>query len=64
MLFKIIIKSFALLFFLLLSCRTDGNLNVLLSSGGSKAIQKTSKETSTLTDSGKSKIPVSKSRQV
>ncbi|WP_050581087.1 hypothetical protein [Borreliella garinii] len=46
-----------------MSCRTDGNLNYLLSSGGSKAIQKTSKETSTLTDSGKSKIPVSRSRQ-
>lgn len=58
MLFKIIIKSFALLFFLLLSCRTDDNLKDLLSSSGSKAIQKTSKETSTLTDSGKSKIPV------
>lgn len=63
MLFKIIIKSFALLFFLLLSCRTDGNLNDLLFSGDLKAIQKTSKETSTLTDSGKSKIPVSRSRQ-
>ncbi|WP_215535767.1 hypothetical protein [Borreliella bavariensis] len=63
MLFKIIIKSFALLFFLLLSCRTDGNLNELLSSGGLKAIQKTSKETSTSTDSGKSKIPVPRSRQ-
>ncbi|WP_215537613.1 hypothetical protein [Borreliella bavariensis] len=63
MLFKIIIKSFALLFFLLLSCKTDGNLNELLSSGGSKAIQKTSKETSTLTDSAKSKIPISRSRQ-
>ncbi|WP_215538894.1 hypothetical protein [Borreliella bavariensis] len=63
MLFKIIIKSFALLFFLLLSCRTDGNLNELLSSGGSKAIQKTSKETSTSTDSGKSKIPIPRSRQ-
>ncbi|WP_215540853.1 hypothetical protein [Borreliella bavariensis] len=63
MLFKIIIKSFTLLFFLLLSCKTDGNLNELLSSGGSKARQKTSKETLTLTDSGKSKIPVSRSRQ-
>lgn len=63
MLFKIIIKSFALLFFILLSCRTDGNWNDLLSSSGLKAIQKTSKETSTLTDSGKSKIPVSRSRQ-
>ncbi|WP_187983408.1 hypothetical protein [Borreliella bavariensis] len=63
MLFKIIIKSFALLFFLLLSCRTDGNLNELLSSDGSKAIQKTSKETSTSTDSGKSKIPIPRSRQ-
>ncbi|WP_215539842.1 hypothetical protein [Borreliella bavariensis] len=63
MLFKIIIKSFALLFFLLLSCRTDGNLNELLSSDSSKAIQKTSKETSTSTDSGKSKILVPRSRQ-
>ncbi|ACL34594.1 hypothetical protein [Borreliella garinii] len=35
----------------------------MLSSVGLKTIQKTSKETSTLTDSGKSKIPVSKSRQ-
>ncbi|WP_187981556.1 hypothetical protein [Borreliella bavariensis] len=49
-------------FLFLTACRTDGNLNELLSSGGS-AIQKTSKETSTLTDSGKSKIPVSRSRK-
>lgn len=47
-----------------MSCRTDSNLNNLLSSGGSKAIQKTSKKTSTLTDSEKSKIPISRSRQI